>query len=351
MATPNLSTVTRDLINRSMVYEVYRRMAFTDELVKRDRVIVQGGKTIGRLVDYAEVDDLAQAYSMNETLTDGEKTMIQEPKFNWKYVQLPLKYGGDMEVQNINAAKEEQLVNLAEYLSKKSIRGLRIKLETMIANAGSTTTTDYNDTGKNFNSMVHALKHVTTAENYGGLSRGMTAGTRNWWQGNDSSTIVQTVAEETTVSSVQGTAMSLTIANLRSMIIPVQHSIEKKKDLMVVMCPTLFNQLKAEAHASMMYEGAKDTADVGFNKMYIDGHQIVDWDYLETSSTMKTWLFILNLETWTLNLSKARNFKMTPFKWAGELPNGADFYLARLLLAGNLCCWQPNANLMKTNIS
>lgn len=351
MATPNLSTATRDLVNRSIQYEVFRRMAFLDELDKRSRIVTSGGKTISKLVDYAEMDNLAQAYSMNETMTTGENTSLALASFNWKYVQLPIKYGGDVEVQNVNAGKEEQLVNLAEYLSKKAMRGIRIKLEKMIANAGSTTTTDYNDTGKNFNSMVHALKHVTTAEAYGNLSRGMTAGTRNWWQGQDSTTIVQSVAEGTTVSSVQGTAMALTLAQWRACVINTQHSIERKADLMTVVCPTLFNQLKAELTASMMYQGAKDTAEVGFQKMYIDGHQIADWDYLETSSTMKAWMFLLNLETWELHFNKARNFRMLPFKYAGELPDGQDFYLSRILLAGNLCCFQPDANMLKTNMS
>jgi len=145
--------------------------------------------------------------------------------------------------------------------------------------------------------------------------------------------------------------MAATIANLRACIINVQHSIENKDDLMVVVCPTLFNQFKAECQAQMMYQGATDTAKVGFQKMFIDGHQIADWDYLETSSTMKVWMFLLNLETWELHFNKARNFRMLPFKYAGELPDGHDFYLSRILLAGNLCCWQPDANMLKRNMS
>lgn len=348
----NLAVATRDLIRGGVQEEVYRRMAFIDELQKRKQIITSGGTAISKNVDYAEVDDLAQSYKTGEALTDGEKTMLAKASFNWKKTQIPVKYDGDVEIQNMGAAGDEQLIDLAEYLATKATRGIKLKLEKMIANAGSTITTDYNDTGANFNSMVHALKHVTTTETYGNIARGMTAGKNNWWQGADIGQIIQNVPEGTApAASSQATAVNLTLANLRQWIIPVQHSIRAKKDLMVVMCPTLFNKLKAECQAQMIYEPSKDTANVGFNKMYVDGHQIVDWDYLETSSTMKKWVFIINLDTWELHFNKARNFKMTSFKWAGELPNGYDYYLARILLAGNLCCWQPNANLFLSNVS
>jgi hypothetical protein len=295
---------------------------------------------------------------MGETLTDGEKTSLEKPLFNWKYVQQPIRYDGDVEVMNSNADKEEQLVDLAQYLAGKAMRGLRIKLEKMFANGGSTTTTLYNDTGKNFNSLVHALKHVAAVENYGALSRGYTPGTRNWWQGADQGTggasqIVQNIASGTSWTSYQGTATTLSIAALRSWVIPIQHSIKAKRDIMFVMCPTLYNKLKAECQAMMIYEPDKgdDVAKVGFNRMYIDGHQIVDWDYLETNTTMDNWVFGLNLETWELHYNKARNFKMTKQIWAAELPNGGDYFLRRIMLAGNLCCSQPNANILLTAVS
>lgn len=94
-----------------------------------------------------------------------------------------------------------------------------------------------------------------------------------------------------------------------------------------------------------------DTANVGFNKMFIDGHQIVDADYLEGNSTTNKWVFLLNMETWELHFNKARNFKMTPFKWQAENINGTDTYLSRLLVCGNLICKQPNANMWLSNVS
>jgi hypothetical protein len=354
MASPNLSTITRDLVRRTIHTQVFRRLAFLDELKKRTQIVTHGGTAITSIADYAEVDDLAQAYSTDEQLTDGEKTTLAKPSWNWKKVQIPMKYDGDVEIQNINAGNEEQLVDLAEYIANKAQRGIKIKLEKMLAQEGTETfDTDYDDDGKNFNSIVHALLHEDTATTgkYGGLARDISAGLRNWWQGADPGSIFQNVAEGTAASSTQNTAVDLNMASIRKWIIPVQHSIEAKKDLMLVMCPTLYNKFKAELMSYMMYEGATDTANVGFNKMYFDGHQIADWDYLETSSTMKNWVFVLNLATWELHFNSARNFKSTPFKWCGELPGGFDYYLARILLAGNCICTQPNANMFLRNVS
>lgn len=352
MAT-NLETVTRDLFVGGVEDEVYTRIAFTEELLKRKQITTKGGKNITKPIDYAEVDSLAQAYSSNEPLTDGEVTSLAAPTFSWKKVQLPMKYDGDVEIQNLNANDTEQMVDIGEYIVKKAHRGMKLKLNKMLFNEGSVTTTNYNDSGKNFQSIVHALLHEDTATTgtYGGIARDISAGLRNWYQGADPVLINSSVAEGSALSSSQNTAYSLTIANLRKWIIPVQHHMQAKKDIMVVMCPTLFNRLKAECQAQMVFKEDNDTANVGFNKMYIDGHQIVDCDYLETSSTMKSWVFILNMDTWEIRINSARNFKQTKFKWCGDLPNGVDYYLARILLAGNSICWNPAANMMLRNIS
>ena len=346
MSSADLALVTRELMIKSMINEVYLRMPFIEELQKRNQIITKGGLTIDRIVDKEEIDDLAQSYTMKETLTDGAKDTLAKPSFNWKYVQLPLKYDGEVEIQNLNAGSEEQIYDLAEHLAKKGQRGIKLKLQTMLFNNGSTNTTDYNDSGKNFQSLVNALKHDDT---YGGLTRtagSSAAGTNDWWQGADPNGFFGQIA-----SSSQNTAANLTISNLRKWVIPVQQYMEAKEDLMVLMCPTLFNKLKAECESKMVYYPAKDTGNVGFNKMYIDGHQIVDVPYLEQTSTTKRWVFILNLPTWELRINPARNFKVTDFEWQGNKANGFDFYLSRILLAGNFMTWQPNANMFLSNIS
>ena len=350
MAT-NLYNLTRDLIEKSLTNEVYLRTAFLDELNKRKR-ITAGGRTLQFPVIKDTMQSLAQAYSMKEPLTSSQKSITETASFNWKYVQLPIEYDGDVEIQNLNAASEEKIYDVAEMLAEQALYGMNLKMQDMMFSGGSATLTDYNDTGKNFNSITSALYLDTT---YGGLSRAhvdSATGTNDWWQaaqpgtgglgtifGSDFTTISQTVAA------------NLTIANFRSWVVKVQRFIKKKDDIMCVMCPTLFNKLKAECQANMIYQGATDTAKVGFNKMFIDGHQIVDADYLEGNSTTDNWVFLLNMESWELHFNKARNFKMTPFKWQAENIYGTDTYLSRLLVCGNLICKQPNANMWLTNVS
>lgn len=347
MAT-NLYNLTRDLIEKSLTNEVYLRTGFLDELNKRKR-ITAGGRTLQFPVIKDTLQSLAQAYTMKEPLTSSQKSITEIASFNWKYVQLPIEYDGDVEIQNLNAASPEKIYDIAEMLADQALYGINLKLQDMMFSGGTAPTAAYGDSGKNFQAITNALNHDET---YGGLARTLAnaaVGVNDWWQSADPA--AGAWFGSTLTASSQDTATNLTIANLRQWVIKVQRYIKAKQDLMVVLCPSLFNKLKAECQAQMIYQGATDTAKVGFNKMFIDGHQIVDADYLEINATTNKWVFLLNLETWQLHLNKARNFKMTPFKWQGENINGMDVYLSRLLLAGNLICKQPNANMFLSNVS
>jgi len=349
MAT-NLYNLTRDLISKSLTNEVYLRTAFLDELNKRKRITV-GGRQLHFPVIKDTLESLAQGYTMKQPLTSSQKSITEIAKWSWKYVQLPIEYDGDVEIQNLNAASEEKIYDIAEMLSEQALYGINLIMQSMFFNGGSATTTNYNDSGIYFQSVINALNHDET---YGELTRTLadkSAGTNDWWQSADPK--AGAWFGSTLESSSQDTAAVLTIANFRTWVIKVQRFIKKKSDIMLVLCPTLFNKLKAECQAQMIYQGAKaeETANVGFNKMYIDGHQIVDADYLESNSTTRAWAFLLNLETWEMHINKARNFKMTPFKWQGENINGTDTYLSRLLLCGNTICKQPNANMWLSSVT
>jgi hypothetical protein len=347
MAT-NLYNLTRDLIEKSLTNEVYLRTGFLDELNKRKRITV-GGRSLQFPVIKDTMESLAQAYTMKEPLTSTQKSITEIASWGWKYVQLPIEYDGDVEVQNLNAASEEKIYDIGEMLAQQALYGINLKMQSMMFAGGAAPSAAYGDSGKNFQSIPNALNHDET---YGGLTRTLanaSAGVNDWFQSADPA--AGAWFGSTLTASAQDTATTMTIANLRQWTIKVQRFMKAKGDVMWVMCPTLFNKLKAECQAQMTYQGATDTAKVGFNKMYIDGMQIVDADYLEGNATTDNWVFGLNLETWELHYNKARNFKMTPFKWQGENINGTDMYLSRLLLAGNLICKQPNANIFLSNVS
>jgi hypothetical protein len=152
-----------------------------EEIRRRNKVMVQGGTSIKRLVDTAEIDDLMQTYTANEALTDQKKTTLDKPSFTMRYAQLPLKYDVDERLQNISASsKDIKLLDLAKHLTQKGQRGAKLWLEQQIFNSG--TTTGVADSSKNFQSLISALGSDVT---YGTLSRSWSAGTRDWWQGAD----------------------------------------------------------------------------------------------------------------------------------------------------------------------
>jgi len=347
----DLSIVTRELLTKGRINQVYLKMPFIESLQERAQVITRGGKTIDKIVDTAEIDDLAQTYRLGsgDVLTDGEKEIKAQPSFGWKAATLSLRYGSDVEIMNTFAGSKEQLVAFADDLAQRGQRGMKIKLEKMIFNDGSTTTTNYGDSGTNFQSLVNALKHDDT---YGGITRTLSSGTANYWQGADPEFNPATTAAGTSPgTSSQSTAYNFTIANLRNWLIQIGMHVDSMSDIEVYTSPVLFNKMKAEAEAKGVYEPGKNKMDVGFRDMTVDGYRIVQVPRLQTSATMKKWVFITNMAKWELRIHPQRDFMMTDFKHQAEVINGVDQYLARIFLAGNLVTWQPNASMFLSNVS
>jgi len=130
----------------------------------------------------------------------------------------------------------------------------------------------------------------------------------------------------------------------------VSHHMESPEDLYITMCPTLYNKLIAEMEAKVIYKPSQYQRQ-GVVKCELDGHQIVSVPYLQKDSETRAWVTILNMRYWELRMSGMRNFSMTPFKWQGENANSYDYWLARIMMAGNFMCWKPNANMWLTSVS
>ena len=314
-----------------------------EELQRRNQIVYTGGKYIERLVDTDEIDDLMQEYTANTALTDEAKDTLKKPRFTWKYAQLPLRYGVDEYTQNILAGTEEQLLDLSDHLVSKGHNATRLWLNQKIFNAGSET--GVADGATSFQSIISALDSDST---YGTLTRSWTNGTNDWWQGADPAGLNQN-----TTATAQDTAYNLSISNLRKWIseTDVMHHMKTPGDLYICMCPTLFNKLRAEMEGKVQYKPTGDTQKQGFNKMELDGHTVVSVPYLQTSSTMRNWVLILNLDHWELRIHTARNFQMTDFEWQGKNSNGYDFWLARIMISGNFVCWKPNGSMALLAVS
>lgn len=344
MSTTDLTKATRELHLRSLIDQVHMNIPVVEALQQRNQITYQGGTDVKRLVDTDTIDDLVQEYTVNEALTDEKKTTLEKPSFTMKYFQMPLRYDADEYLQNVTAGKEEQLLDLAAHLVKKGQKDIRLYLCKKIFNTGSTT--GVADGAEGMQSLVSALDSDVT---YGTLPRAIGSGVNDWWQGADPAGL-----NEVVTSSSQATATNLTISNLRKWITEssVAHNMERQDDLYICMCPTLYNKLRAEMEAKMQYQPAKgDTANQGFQKMILDDHTIASVPYLQTTSEMKSWLFILNLNFWELRFHTERNFKMTDFKWQGENANGYDYWLARIMCLGNFVCWKPKSSMWLSNVS
>ncbi len=340
----DLTQATRELFIRTVKNQVFMQTPVLEEITRRNKITYSGGTDIRRLVDTAETDSTAQLYSTNEPLTNEPSNTLAKPVFTFRKMQVPLEYDVDIELQNAGAGREEQLLDLVQHITQKAQRATRLKLEQMLFNSGSTT--GVADSSTSFQSLVSALDHDVT---YGTLSRSLSAGTRDWWQGADPAGLTSSIT-----SSSQGTSYNMTISNLRKWIYEtdVSHYMESPTDLYIVMCPTLFNKIRAEAESKLIYkEVPSGNVKQSVTKFSLDGHTIVSSPYLQTTSTMKTWVFILNMNNWELRIHTKRNFKMTPWEWQGKQANGYDFMLARILLAGNFVCWQPNSSMFLSNVS
>ena len=348
----DLSEATRELFIRSVKDQVFMTIPILEELMRRSKVTYSGGTNIERLVDTDEMDDLGQPYTANEPLTDGKKDVLDKPSFSWKYYQHPMKYDVDEYLQNHTAsAKEIKLLDLADFLVRKSQRGIRIALRNMMYNVDPQTRvgneTGVGDSTKKFQSLLSALDHDVTT--YGTISRAV-AGSNTWWLGADPEGRVDQIS-----SSSQNTAYNISVSNIRKWIVPIEQYAEKSSDLYIVMCPTLWNTVRAELEAKGTVTLNKDKMRYGIQSFMLDGMEIVKDPYLEhgygTSGTTENWVFILNLSDWELRIHTDRNFKQTDFVWQGDQANGYDHWLARIMLAGNLMCWKPNGSMWLMNVS
>lgn len=342
MATNDLSIATRELFIKSLVNQVFLKTPFIEELQRRRQITHSAGKYVERLVDTDEIDDLMQEYVPEQALTDQKKDTLAKPRFTWKYAQLPLRYGVEEKLQNHSGDPKIQLLNLAEHLAKKGQRGTKLWLMKKTFNTASDVPVADGAVGPQ--SLVSALNHDST---YGTLSRSFSGGTNDYWQGADPAGLGEVVT-----SSSQDTAYNFTRDNIRKWVneTSIAHHMEGTDDLQILCSPTLWDKLAAQMESHLQYKEGKKQSQ-GIRSMIFDGHEVVSVPYLQTTANTKTWVFILNLRYWELRIHTERNFLHTPFKWQGDVANGYDYWLSRIMFQGNLVCWKPNSSIWLSNVS
>lgn len=336
----NLAAATRSLMLKGVKDQVVMKNPILARLALNNRVNWQGGTSIHQPVRKADLASLVQAYGPNDPLTAQKKTLYERPWFDWRYAQIPLVYDIEEKLQNMSGGGDTQIFNLATELSRLGLEGLRIYLTQCLYEIPASGTTqlassDTPTTNRRFQSINQALTHDAT---YGHLTRATTT-TNSWWQG----------ASISEAYTDQSTDYGWSVNTIRQAVQAVSLYTPERADLLVVVGDVGHLAIKREIEGSLHYNPpAGPLVKYGFDSYMIDGVEVVHDPWLRNSKVANAhkWMFVVNTKDFELRLHPSRAFEMEPFQWQGNVVNGVDQWLSRIMLAGNFVCWKPNGSIM-----
>jgi len=325
----DINTVTRELFIRSVENEVFLQLALLAILKEHNQVSFRGGSKIQKPVRMAKGTALTQSYTVNDPLAGGRLNVLEKPEFTIKYNQTPIEYTVEDVVLN-DGGPDTAPISSIETAVETSQEGLREALAAMIYATSSP------DGGADFQSLCHAFDHSKT---YGTIT--CTNTVKNWWCG---ASLAGTFVD-------RATNYSATIANLRTGINKVKRHVKPNSKLYAVCGEEIFDKFRSQVEARHIYtRDGSLLAKYGFTTMIIDDVEFVKDSWLSENDRTTDFLLV-NPDTIELWISPKRSFNVTPFTWQADRAGGKDSYLARIMLAGNLVCWKPNANLWLSNMT
>jgi len=340
----DLDNMTRDMHDASMEVEYMQKTPVLKLILEKKDVKFNGGKYYYKEVDTDTIEDIAQDYSANDKLEHGTLDTTEQIKFGRKHFTVPIQLDLDEELQNAMDNEDgTQLQNLAKHKVKKAQEAGRLHLRKLIYGAAT-------DTDKQIQGLNSALIVDST---YGFKTRTTASDIANWWQ----------PADNRYTTGTQAAEYSISIDWLQGVIDPLIDLETGKGDFAIIVGNTLWLAIKSEAQArSMPVEIIDAKVNFGIEEMIIDNMRIVKDPFLQTkynaSMGMTTGvagdlarrLYALNLNDWEFLVHPKRNFYLTPWFDQKNIAGGADFELARLLVAGNIVCWHPNRQLYLSNV-
>ena len=354
----DLDNLTRDMHDKTWLVEYMHKNPITAMLLKRKTLQFKGGEKYTRKADTDTHEDLVQDYSVNENLSHGTKDTTQEVSFRRKMMQCPVQIDVEEELENAQQTSDgTQLHNMAKFRVRKANEAMRVHLRKKIyMNVVGSETTSPSDTNKYLQSLNSALEVDQT---YGGVTRTYSAGTKDdagfWFQ----------PMGGTVTDTVQQTSAAISISWLRTLQEPLEDLESDNTDLVTILGGVLWLSLMAEAEArNAPYElvGEKTTRQ-GFTEMILDGRRIIKDPFLKAANNttmgevagsygaLESRLYSLNLKDWDFFIHPRRNFKMMPFFDQSKIAGSADFNLSRIKFSGNLCCWNPGANMYRSLVT
>jgi hypothetical protein len=344
----DLENMTRDMHDASMEVEYMQKTPVLSLILERKSTKFNGGAFYYKEVDTDTVEDLAQDYVNNEPLTHGTQDTTEQVFFGRKKFQIPVQIDLDEELQNaLDNEDGTQLQNLAKFKVQKVQEAGRLHLRKLIYGRAS-------DSAKQIQGLGSALDITTGASTtYGKITRSATV--NPWWQ----------PCDNRYTNTTQATEYHISIDWLQEVIDPLVDLENGSGDFVIVVGNALWLALKSEAQARSMpiKLDPKGKAKFGIQEMEIDDMRIVKDPFLQSkyntemgmttgaAGGLERRLYALNLKDWDLFIHPKRNFLMTPFFDQKQIAGGADFTMARLLVAGNLVCWHPNRQLYLANVT
>jgi hypothetical protein len=342
MVSPNTSAMTRELWVGGVKSQVEQRLILLAALEARNQIQFKAGTAYKKTVQSANMDDLVQEYDAgaNVPLSGGSKTISTTVQWYRKNMQLPLIISrADIAAQQ--GGGDAVIEELEPMLVKAAQKAMRIHLAKALYRPGSSTRDGNGDGG--FQGLNDALTHDIT---YGGLTRATTV-TNKFWQG---ASVLNTFAD-------QAVAMTPTLENVRKCVDAVRQYAASDEDLLVITSLTNWRSIQSQVEASATVKPGK-MMEFGFSSLMLDNSvEVVAEPWLTSgnntlSATQAKYLYVLHLPDWKLMFSPDRNLKtFTGFKWQGDVPNGLDAYMGRILPEGNLICEAPNQSLFRSNVS
>jgi len=322
----DLSIATEELVQRTFVHEVGLREPILAMLMTEGKVSSRGGTYITYDLIKDDAKDEAQAYAAGEPLTVAQSEFLSQAKFKYKFVQMPIRYNVEDEIQNHLATSEVKRHDLVALITERAQDGLRRHLTVRLHTASST------DAGKYVQSIYDACDH---ARAYGTITSSTTSNT--WWNG----------------ASLDGTwtdrdgSLAVALDNIRKINNITDRYVPPGQKKYGYLPEALHSKMRGILEGKVSYqESTTENSKLrrfGFKSFMYDG---VEWvvDSYMTLNSQTDYLLILNPDTWELRLHPSRAFKVTPFFDQGQVAGGADEKVARIYFAGNVCCKKPNAN-------
>lgn len=334
MAT-DLSNMTREAFVGSFVDEVMLQIPLTAMLLEERRVNWNGGTKIQDNVVMATGESNVQMYKAGTGLAVKSKTYTQSIEFGWKLGTSPISYDVDTEIQNQLASSDVKKGDVVKNMTKQGQMGVKLALNTQFH-----ASTAAGDSGTDFQSVPEAAGHNRT---YGGFASGTTAAATKWWNG---ASIAESFAD-------MATAFALSLDNIRkARACAMRYGNVKANQKFYLYLPEgLYSKLIGLVEASHTKIATGSLAKYGFTSVVLYDNIEVVQDSWMTLNSQTGYMYLVNPASFELRIHPSRPFNITPFEWQGKIAGGTDSMLARILFAGNLVCWQPNSNMVKSNVS